>query len=474
MSAQFVSQVSEPVQDVLLDAEEEVMKMLESALGPMTSLLDKKFKSKMSHHALMKIINGVINLTLQTVDAATPENEKKVLTALEESGISGKKEKRAGKLSGYTLFTKQMHQDKKEEFKSRGLKGADVTKEIGAMWKKLSEEEKQKFNDAAKKENEENPSASRKSKKGSSKGSRKGSSKGDQESHKCCFVISKGERKGEMCGTTVRSDEPTFEGQWLCSKHATAEKKKSESAKNKKEKKESKKSDKKEKKEKKDDDEEEEKHSKKVKKQVKKDDDEEEEKPSKKVKKQVKKDDDEEEEKPSKKVKKQVKKDDDEEEEKPSKKVKKQVKKDDDEEEEKPSKKVKKQVKKDDDEEEEKPSKKVKKQVKKVVEDEIEDLDEEEESDEEEQRYQVLDDMCMSWEEDAENGVVNGKMTRKSLEKLIGKKLSGEEYDVIFSATKSSLIVKYEEDDEEEMKSIKMDKMNDDLKKVHEYLISME
>jgi hypothetical protein len=417
MSAQFVSQISEPVQDVLLDAEEEVMKMLESALGPMTSLLDKKFKSKMSHHALMKIIKGVINLTLQTVDAATPENEKKVLTALEESGISGKKEKRAGKLSGYTLFTKQMHQDKKEEFKSRGLKGADVTKEIGAMWKKLSEEEKQKFNDAAKKENEENPSASRKSKKGSSKGSRKGSSKGDQESHKCCFVISKGERKGEMCGTTVRSDEPTFEGQWLCSKHATAEKKKSESAKNKKEK-NSKKSDKKEKKEKKE------------------------------------------------------KKDDDEEEEKPSKKVKKQAKKDD-EEEEKPSKKVKKQVKKDD-EEEEKPSKKSeKKPVKKVVEDEIEDLDEEE-SDEEEQRYQVLDDMCMSWEEDAENGVVNGKMTRKSLEKLISKKLSGEEYDVIFSATKSSLIVKYEEDDEEEMKSIKMDKMNDDLKKVHEYLVSME
>ncbi len=417
MSAQIVSQIAEPVQDVLLDAEEEVMKMLESALGPMTSLLDKKFKSKMSHHALMQIIKGVINLTLQTVDAATPENEKKVLAALEESGISGKKEKRAGKLSGYTLFTKQMHQDKKEDFKSRGLKGADVTKEIGAMWKQLSEEEKQKFNDAAKKENEENPSASRKSsKKGSSKGSRKGS-KDDKESHKCCFVISKGERKGEMCGTTVRSEEPTFEGQWLCSKHATAEKKKSESAKNKKEK-GSKKSDKKEKKEKKE------------------------------------------------------KKDEEEEEEKPSKKVKKQVKKDE-EEEEKPSKKVKKQVKKD--EEEEKPSKKSeKKPAKKVIEDEIEDLDEEEELDEEEQRYQVLDDMCISWEEDAENGVVNGKMTRKSLEKLIGKKLSGEEYDVIFSATKSSLIVKYEEDDEEEMKSIKMDKMNDDLKKVHEYLVSME
>ena len=132
--------------DSVLDAEDEVMKMLEGALGPMTALLDKKIKQKMSQHALMQIIKGVINLTLRTVDAATPENEKRVLAALEESGISGKKEKRAGKLSGYTLFTKQMHQDKKEEFKSRGLKGGDVTKEIGSMWKKLSDEEKTRSN----------------------------------------------------------------------------------------------------------------------------------------------------------------------------------------------------------------------------------------------------------------------------------------------------------------------------------------
>ncbi len=412
--------ISNPVQDVVLDAEDEVMKMLEGALGPMTALLDKKIKQKMSQHALMQIIKGVINLTLRTVDAATPENEKLVLAALEESGISGKKEKRAGKLSGYTLFTKQMHQDKKEEFKSRGLKGGDVTKEIGAMWKKLSDEEKQEYNDKAKKENDENPSSSRKSK----KSSRKGSSKGDKESHKCCFVISKGERKGEMCGTTVRSDDPTFEGQWLCSKHATAEKKKSESNKNK--------------------------------------------KGSKKDKQK-----DEDEEKSSKKVKKQAKKDEEEEEEKSSKKVKKQAKKDEDEEEEKPIKKTKK-VEKKVEEEEEKPIKKTKKVEKKVEEEdeEIEDLDEE--VLDEEEKYQVLDDMCISWEEDTENCVVNGKMTKKSLEKLTGKKLSGEKYDVILSATKSSLIVKYEEDDEEEMKSIKMDKMNDDLKKVHTYISSLE
>ena len=106
--------------------------------------------------------------------------------------------------------------------------------------------------------------------------------------------------------------------------------------------------------------------------------------------------------------------------------------------------------------------------------DDIEDLDEEEELDEEEKMYQVLDDMCISWEEDKENCVVNGKMTKKSLERLTGKKLTISEYNVTLSATKSSLIVKYEEDDEEEMKSIKMDKMNDDLKQVHKYINSLD
>jgi hypothetical protein len=427
MSAQFMSlsQVAEPVQDIqdiVLDAEDEVMKMLESALGPMTNLLDKKFKEKMSQKALVQIIKGVVGSTLHAVDAYTLENEKKVLQTLEENGVFGKKEKRAGKLSGYTFFTKQMHQDKKEEFKSKGLKGADVTKEIGAMWKKLSDEKKAEYNEMAKKENEENPVSSRKgSRKGSSKGSRKGSSKTDKEAHKCCFVISKGERKGEMCGTSVRSDEPTFEGQWLCSKHATAEKKKVESNKNKKS---SKKGEKKQKKTEEEDEVE----------------DEEEEKSSKKEKKE-------------KKEKKQKKTEEDEEEEKSK------------------SKQPKKVEKKKSEKEEEKSKKKSAKKVEEIQ--DIEDLDEEE-LDEEEQRYKVLDDMCISWEEDKDNCVVNAKMTKKSLEKLIGKKLTVSEYDVTLSATKSSLIVKYEEDDEEEMKSIKMDKMTDDLKQVHKYINSLD
>jgi len=415
--SQMSLSVVEPVQDVIIDAEEEVMQMLESALGPMTALLDRKFKQKMSQHALMKIIKGVVELSLQTVDAYTPENEKKVLAALEDGGFSGKKEKRAGKLSGYTLFTKQMHQDKKEEFKSRGIKGSDVTKEIGAMWKKLSDDDKQEYNDKAKKENEENPSSSRKvSKKGSDKGSRKS----DKETHKCCFVISKGDRKGETCGTSVRSDEPTFEGQWLCSKHATAEKKKVESNKNKKEKG----SNKKEKKEKKDEEEVEEKKSDKKAKKVEKDDEEEKKSEKKKVKKI---------------------------------------------EEEKSVKKVKKI------EEEKKSDKKAKKIEKEEV-DEIDEIDEIEDLDEvdEEDKYQILDSMCLQWEEDIENGTVNAKISKSSLEKLICKKLSGKEYDIKISATKSSLIVKYEEDDEEEMKAIKKDKMSDDLKKVHEYISSLD
>ena len=424
MSAQISSQeYQETTQDIVLDAEDEMMKMLESALGPMTALLDKKFKQKMSQHALMKVVKGVVSITLKTVDAETPENEKKVLAAIEESGISGKKEKRAGKLSGYTLFTKQMHQDKKEEFKNKGLKGTEVTKEIGAMWKALSKEEQQEYNDKAKKENDENPSGSRKT---SRKGSKKGSSKSDKETHKCCFVISKGERKGETCDTTVRSDEPTFEGQWLCSKHATAEKKKAES--NKKDKKE--------------------------KSSKKKDKDAEEEKPKKK-KAEKKEEEDEEEEKPKKKAVKKVEKkvvEDDEEEEKPSKKSEK--------------KKVEKKVV--EDEEEEKPKKKVEKKTEKKVQedDEIEDLDE----DKEESTYQILDEMCVSWEEDIEGAVVNAKMTKTSLEKLIGKKLTKKEYDVKLSATNSSLIVKYEE----EMKAIKKDKMTENMSKVHEYIRSFD
>jgi len=390
-------EVEESIQDTVLDAEDEVMKMLESALGPMVNLLDKKFKQKMSQHALTKIIKSVVGVTLRTVNAETPENEKKVFAAIEESGISGKKEKRAGKLSGYTLFTKQMHQDKKEEFKNKGLKGTEVTKEIGAMWKKLSKEEQQEYNDKAKKENDENPSGSRKrSTKGSRKGSRKGSSKTDKEAHKCCFVISKGERKGETCGTTVRSDEPTFEGQWLCSKHTTAEKKKAES--NKKDKKEKKSSKKKD-----------------------------EDKPKKKKTEKKVEDEEEEEEKPKKK--------------KTEKKVV--------EEEERPSKKSEKTKEKDDEE----------------------DLPELERDGAE---FDILNDMFKDWSDDRDNCMISGEMTKENLQKLTGKKHTEKKYAVTLTATKSSLIVKYEEDDEEEMKSIKMDKMSNDLKHVHRYLVEMD
>lgn len=423
----YEKEEEQTIQDTVLDAEDEMWKMLENALGPMTSLLDKKFKQKMSRHAILKIIKSVVGVTLRTVDAETPENEKLVFSALDESGFTGKKEKRVGKLSGYTLFTKDMHRDKKEEFKSKGLKGSDVTKEIGAMWKKLSDDDKQEYNNRAKKENEENPSSSNKgSRKGSKKASNKGSKKSDKEVHKCCFVISKGDRKGEECGTSVRSEEPTFEGQWLCSKHTTAEKKKVESNKNKKEK-GSKKSEKKINK-KKDEDEEEVKSEKPEKKKVD------------KKKKKVEKDDDEEEVKSEKPKKKKVE------------KKKKVVDEEDD-------------VEKEEVADEEKPKK----------DNEIADIDDiPDDVEEDGSEYAFLDEMCIEWEEDRENCLINATISKNSLEKLISKKLSDDKYEIKMSATKSSLIVKYEEDDEEEMKSIKMDKMTDDLKKVHRYINSMD
>ena len=88
--------------------------------------------------------------------------------------------------------------------------------------------------------------------------------------------------------------------------------------------------------------------------------------------------------------------------------------------------------------------------------------------------FDVLNDMFKDWSDDRDNCMISGEMTKENLQKLTGKKHTEKKYDVTLSATKSSLIVKYEEDDEEEMKSIKMDKMTDELKHVHRYLVEMD
>jgi len=171
---------------------------------------------------------------------------------------------------------------------------------LGKMWKTMTEEEQKSYRDKAAKKNAEKGVASNKgSKAASKKGSKKASS--TKYTHKCTFVMTKGERANEQCGTTVKSEVPTHDGEWLCSKHVTAMKKRAETASKKSEKKKS------DKPKKKKEEEEKPSKSKKVKKTEKKEEEEEVEevKPKKKTKK--------EEDKP-KKAKKEVKKQEDEEE----------------------------------------------------------------------------------------------------------------------------------------------------------------
>ena len=188
----------------------------------------------------------------------------------------------------------------KDKFEGKDSK--EISSELGKMWKAMTEEEQKSYKDKAAKKNAEKGVASNKgSKPATEKGSKKTSS--TKYTHKCTFVMTKGERANEQCGTTVRSEVPTHEGEWLCSKHVSAMKKRAESASKKSE---SKKSEKPKKKVKKDDEEEKSSKSKKVKKTEKKEEEEEEVKPKKKTKK--------EEDKP-KKVKKEEKKQKEEDEE---------------------------------------------------------------------------------------------------------------------------------------------------------------
>jgi len=437
-------------------AQDELLKVIESTMGNISSLLEKRVKEQMSFSALKSLIVSVIKLTLSTAGVADPEMEEKVMKEIMEQGLLPKPTERKGALSGYTLFTKEKHAEFKENDGYKGKKPIELTKEIGAMWKALSEEEKAKYNKRAVEFNAENPSvASRKGSKKSTK-SRKGEPK-----HTCSFVMTKGERLGQPCGASVRSDEPTHEGEWLCSKHATAEKKKAERAESKKsEKKKSKKTEKKE-------EEEEEKPKKKTKKTEKKKDEEEEEeeekpKKAKKSKKTEKKDEEEEEEeKPKKKAKKTEKKaEDEEEEENPKKKAKKTEKKaEEEEEEEKPKKKAKKTEKKEE-EEEEKPKKEEKKEVKKLS-----------PEDAKVKAQAILDELMDEYEIIGKS--LKGSMSKDNLEKYLKMNIESdnESFEVTVLYPPTSLLFTVTVDEEEVEKRVLInDKAPTSLKNLHAYL----
>ena len=280
------------VKQYAFEAQDEMMNMLEGALGNISKLLEKRVKEQMTFSAIKTLIVSVVKTTLMAAGINDVEVEQKVMAEIVAQGLLPKPTERKGALSGYTLFTKEKHAEFKENDSYKGKKPIELTKEIGAMWKALSDEEKQKYNERAGKENAANPNKA--SKKSSRKGSRK-STKSDGPKHTCAFVMTKGERMGQPCGSTVRGEEPNQDGQWLCTKHTTAEKKKAERAESKKsEKKKSKKTEKKE------EEEEEEKPKKKTKKVEKKEEEEEEVEKPKKTKKVEKKEEEQEEEKPKK------------------------------------------------------------------------------------------------------------------------------------------------------------------------------
>jgi hypothetical protein len=280
-------------------AQQEMQKIIEASLGNIALLLDSKMKKKMSFAALKAIITSVIKTTLKAAGVEDEKKEKEVLKLCEEQGLlPKKKEKGSGPTNAFIIFQQEKRVEMKEQFEGKDSK--EISSELGKMWKTMTEEEQKSYRDKAAKKNAEKGVASNKgSKAASKKGSKKASS--TKYTHKCTFVMTKGERANEQCGTTVKSEVPTHDGEWLCSKHVTAMKKRAETASKKSEKKKS------EKPKKKKEEEDKPSKSKKVKKTEKKEEEEEVEevKPKKKTKK--------EEDKP-KKAKKEVKKQEDEEE----------------------------------------------------------------------------------------------------------------------------------------------------------------
>ena len=342
-----------------VDAYEEILDFVNNS--NMASIFNTSVKENLALTTLNNVVLNTIEITMATLGINDKEKKEEVMKKckdknllLDSKKIKESKPKRG--ISAYIAFSNE----KRDEVRAANpqAKITDVSTMLGKMWKSLTKEQQDEYKEKAVKINEErekNPSSSRKA--SSKKGSKKGSTK-SKPKHTCEFILKKGERADEPCGTGVKCEEPNHDGKFYCSKHLKSLVEK--------EKKPSKKSDKKS--SKKSDDE-------KPKKKAKKSDDEEE-----KPKKKVKKSDDDEEEKPKKKVKKT--------EEKPKKKAKDESD-NEEEEEEKSSKKTKASNvvelsdDEDDDEEEEKSSKKTKaSKVEEVSDDEEEDEDDDDDDDE--------------------------------------------------------------------------------------------
>ena len=89
----------------------------------------------------------------------------------EKAGIEKKDKIRKRGISGYNLFSREMREKVKSD---EDLKeNTEIMKALGERWKALSDREKQKWNEGAKKENEKNGFSSGSSVSGKSKASKK-------------------------------------------------------------------------------------------------------------------------------------------------------------------------------------------------------------------------------------------------------------------------------------------------------------
>ena len=91
------------------------------------------------------------------------KSEKK--TKKKELSESDEEKPKVKRISGYILFSKAMRDDATEKVRSEmsdgdaKIKSTDIMKELGRMWKELSEEDKEPWNSQAKEQKEESVAA---------------------------------------------------------------------------------------------------------------------------------------------------------------------------------------------------------------------------------------------------------------------------------------------------------------------------
>jgi len=216
--------------DVNVDTREEaiaeIMDLFEKS--PLCAVMNSSMKQTFVLKALNNIVINTIKLTMGHLGVSDKTKMNQIVEKCKDNNllVDSKKKlndgKGKGKISSYLMFCNAKRAEVRAQYPE--MKITEISGVLGKMWKEISEKDKEQYKVLADKENEErekNPSK-KSSKKTSSK---KSSSSKKEPKHKCSYVLA---RKGEECGTGVKSDEPNFGNEYYCSKHLKAAKSKEE------------------------------------------------------------------------------------------------------------------------------------------------------------------------------------------------------------------------------------------------------